>query len=405
MRRVVITGLGTVCPIGNNTNELWESVLNNKSGINHLFGVNPEDTEVKVAAEVKNLDMHKYLSEKEIHFNSKYINYAKIAANEAIIDSKLEDCEFNHDKFGVCISSSIGGSEKIEDCYENGKINSYYIPSVLTSSASSFVAIDHKAHGLNMCISSACASGNNAIGEAYLKIKYNIQDIMLSGASENAINKVIFKGFSAMRAIYTGNNINKASIPFDKDRQGFVIGEGSGILVLEELNHALKRNAKIYAEIVGYGSTCDAYHITSPDQNGTYALKAIQMALKDANINASDIDYINAHGTGTITNDKVEADIIKKIFEDNHKKTYVSSTKSMTGHMMSASGAVEAIICTKALQDGFIPATINIENIDETCDLNLVINKGIRKEINYALSNSCGFGGDNACLIFKSWKE
>ena len=404
MKRVVITGMGTICPIGNNTKEMWESILNNKSGIDYIKGNIQKETNVKIAAEIKNIKLQDYLIEREIHFNSKYINYAKIASKEAFLDSGLNADEIDHDRFGVFISSNIGGCEKIEESYEEDKINSHYIPAVLTNSASSMVAIDFKANGLNMSICSACASGNNTIGEAYLKIKYGMQDIMIAGASEFAINKKILKGFSVMRAIYTGEDKEKASIPFDKYRQGFVIGEGTGILVLEELEHAIKRNAKIYAEIVGYGSTCDAYHITSPEKDGTYAKKAIELALEDAKINSTYIDYINAHGTGTIVNDVIEAEVIKKVFKDEYRRPFVSSTKSMTGHIMSASGAIEAIICAKALQDGFIPATINVNNIDEKCDLNLVLNKGIRKKIRYILSNSFGYGGDNACLIFKKWE-
>ena len=404
MKRVVITGMGTICPIGNNTKEMWESILNNKSGIDYIKGNIQKETNVKIAAEIKNIKLQDYLTEREIHFNSKYINYAKIASKEAFLDSGLNADEIDHDRFGVFISSNIGGCEKIEESYEEDKINSHYIPAVLTNSASSMVAIDFKANGLNMSICSACASGNNTIGEAYLKIKYGMQDIMIAGASEFAINKKILKGFSVMRAIYTGEDKEKASIPFDKYRQGFVIGEGTGILVLEELEHAIKRNAKIYAEIVGYGSTCDAYHITSPEKNGTYAKKAIELALEDAKINSTYIDYINAHGTGTIVNDVIEAEVIKKVFKDEYRRPFVSYKKSMTGHIMSASGAIEAIICAKALQDGFIPATINVNNIDEKCDLNLVLNKGIRKKIRYILSNSFGFGGDNACLIFKKWE-
>lgn len=404
MKRVVITGMGTICPIGNNTKEMWESILNNKSGIDYIKGNIQKETNVKIAAEIKNIKLQDYLTEREIHFNSKYINYAKIASKEAFLDSGLNADEIDHDRFGVFISSNIGGCEKIEESYEEDKINSHYIPAVLTNSASSMVAIDFKANGLNMSICSACASGNNTIGEAYLKIKYGMQDIMIAGASEFAINKKILKGFSVMRAIYTGEDKEKASIPFDKYRQGFVIGEGTGILVLEELEHAIKRNAKIYAEIVGYGSTCDAYHITSPEKDGTYAKKAIELALEDAKINSTYIDYINAHGTGTIVNDVIEAEVIKKVFKDEYRRPFVSSTKSMTGHIMSASGAIEAIICAKALQDGFIPATINVNNIDEKCNLNLVLNKGIRKKIRYILSNSFGFGGDNACLIFKKWE-
>lgn len=282
MKRVVITGMGIICPIGNNTKEMWESILNNKSGIDYIKGNIQKETNVKIAAEIKNIKLQDYLTEREIHFNSKYINYAKIASKEAFLDSGLNADEIDHDRFGVFISSNIGGCEKIEESYEEDKINSHYIPAVLTNSASSMVAIDFKANGLNMSICSACASGNNTIGEAYLKIKYGMQDIMIAGASEFAINKKILKGFSVMRAIYTGEDKEKASIPFDKYRQGFVIGEGTGILVLEELEHAIKRNAKIYAEIVGYGSTCDAYHITSPEKDGTYAKKAIELALEDA---------------------------------------------------------------------------------------------------------------------------
>ena len=404
MRRVVVTGLGGICSIGNNVNEIWDSIENNRSGINYIEKFDTEDVPVKIASEIKNINLEKYLSMKEIHFNSDFINYAKIAAKEAYEDSKINEDNLDRDRFGVFISSGIGGAEKIEKGYEDNEINSYFIPSILTNSASSYVAIDLKANGVNMSNTSACASGNNSIGEAYLKIKYGLQDIMVAGASEAAINKKVLNGFAAMRAIYTGDDISKASIPFDKDRRGFVIGEGTGVIVLEELEHALNRNAKIYAEIVGYGSTCDAYHITSPEKNGTFAAKAIKQALDDANIEPEKIDYINAHGTGTIANDEIETKVIKIAFGDNYKKPFVSSTKSMTGHLMSASGAVEALICIKALNENYIPATINIENIDENCDLNLVVNKGIRKEIEYVLSNSMGFGGDNACLIFKKWK-
>lgn len=403
MKRVVITGMGTICPIGNNTKEMWDSIKKNKSGIDFIKEKELDETNVKVVAEVRNMNLKDFLSDREIHFNSKYINYAKIASKEAFLDSGLSMDEIDHDRFGVFISSNIGGCEKIEESYEDGRINSHYIPSVLTNSASSIVAIDFKANGSNMSISSACASGNNTIGEAYLRIKYGMQDIMIAGASECAINKKILKGFSVMRAIYTGEDKTKASIPFDKDRQGFVIGEGTGILVLEELEHAIKRNAKIYAEIVGYGSNCDAYHITCPEKDGNYAKKAIELALEDAKIKPNDIDYINAHGTGTIANDAIETKAIKKAFKEEYKKPYVSSTKSMTGHLLSASGAIEAIICAKALQDSFIPATINVNNVDENCNMNLVLNKGISKKIKYALSNSFGFGGDNACLIFKKW--
>ena len=404
MRRVVITGMGGICPIGNNVAEIWESILNNKCGIDYIRNNDLQDLPVKILAEVKDFKFEDFLSKKDIKQYSKFINFARIASNEAYRDSGLDENMIDHSKFGVFISSSVGGSEKIDESYESNFVNPYYIPSTMINSASSIVAMDLKANGQNMCISSACASGNNSIGEAYLKIKYDMQDVMLAGSSEFTINKKILQGFAAMRAVYLGNEVDRACIPFDKDRQGFVMGEGAGILVLEELEHAMNRKAKIYAEVVGYGATCDAYHITSPSLDGTYAAEAIRLALKDANITPKEIDYINAHGTGTVVNDMVETKVIKNVFKEFYKKPYVSSTKSSTGHLVAASGAIEGVICSKALEQGYIPATINTKNIDEQCDLNIVREQGIRKEINYVLSNSFGFGGDNACLIFKKWK-
>ena len=402
MRRVVITGIGGICPIGNNVSQIWESVLNNKSGI-----IKNEDDKlnVKVLARVKDIKLEDYLSPKEIHFNSKFINYALIAAKEAYVDSDLSKESIDGDRFGVIVSSCIGGTEKIVDSYENNKMNSYYIPSILTSSVASKIAIELKANGINMSINTACASGNNAIGEAYLKIKDGLQDIMIAGASEFAITDKLVDGFNAMRAIYGGDDINKASIPFDVNREGFVLGEGAGILILEDLEHALKRKAKIYGEIVSYSSNCDAYHIARPELSGLYSGKAIKSALDNAGLLPQDIDYINAHGTGTIINDITETLAIKNAFGEHYKNPLISSTKSMTGHLLSASGAIEAIICLKSLQEGFVPATINSSNIDPKCDLNIVYGEGIRKDIKYALSNSFGFGGDNACLIFKKWME
>ena len=402
MKRVVVTGLGGICPIGNNIQQIWDSVINNKSGITK----NSDDKlKVKVLARVKNIQLEEYLSKKDIRFNSKFINNALVASKEAYIDSNLQDDDINHDRFGVIVSSCIGGTEKIVESYEDEKMDSYYIPSIITSSAASKIAIDLKANGINMSINTACASGNNAIGEAYLKIKNGSQDIIIAGSSEFAITDKVVDGFNAMRAMYSGEDINMASIPFDIKREGFVLGEGTGIVVLEELEHAINRNAKIYGEIVSYSSNCDAYHIARPELSGIYSGKAIKSVLDNAGLLPQDIDYINAHGTGTVINDITETLAIKNAFGEYYKNPLVSSTKSMTGHLLSASGAIEAIICLKSLQEGFVPATINSSNIDSKCDLNIVCKKGIRKDINYALSNSFGFGGDNACLIFKKWEK
>ncbi len=402
MRRVVVTGMGVVCPIGNNIYEMWNSIISEKHGFELI---NDDKINTKVVGRIKNFNLETYLNKRDISYYSKYINYARIAAKEAFYNASFNEEKIDYNKFGVIISSCIGGCEKISESYETNKLNSYYIPSVITSSASSIVAMDLKINGINMSINSACASGNNTIGEAYLKIKDGYQDTMIAGASEFDINAKVIDGFNAMRALYRGEDINKASIPFDKERSGFVLSEGAGVLVLEELTHALKRGAHIYAEIVGYGSNCDAYHIVAPEPEGTFASRAITLALRDANINASDIDYINTHGTSTIANDVTEINAIKKAFGKFAKLPLISSTKSFTGHMLSASGVIEAIICCKVLEEGFIPATIGTNEIDENCNLNILVKSGIRKDIKYVLSNSFGFGGDNACLIFKKWEK
>jgi len=405
MKRVVITGLGGISPIGNNVNEIWNSIKESKSGIDYIKSFDTTNFPIKVAAEIKNLNMEEHLSKRDIKFSSKFINYARIAAKEAFVDSGLNECEFNHDRFGVYIASGIGGIEKLEDGLINDNINPYFIPSTLINLASSQVAIDLQARGSNIAITSACASGSNAIGEAFWKIRHGYEDVILAGCSESSITKKTVEGFSVMRALYSGEDLNRASIPFDEERKGFVIGEGTAILVLEELEHAKRRNAKIYAEIVGYGSSCDAYHLTTPNDEGMYSAKAMEKAITDAGIKPKDIDYINAHGTGTKLNDYTETLAIKNVFEEDYHNVLVSSTKSMTGHLMAAAGAFEALICVKVLEKGFITATINLNNIDEKCDLNLVVNQGIKKDCNYVLSNSFGFGGHNASLVFKKWTE
>ena len=405
MKRVVVTGLGCISPVGNNVNDMWESITHGTNGIDYIKNFDTTDFAIKLAAEVKNLNMEEYISKRDIKFSSKFINYARIAAKEAYMNSGLCNADIDSDRFGVYISSGIGGIEKIEEAILNDTMSPYFIPSSLINLASSQVAIDLGARGSNIVISSACASGTNAIGEAYLKIKYGYEDVIIAGASEASITKKTIEGFSIMRALYNGDDVNRASIPFDEERKGFVIGEGAALLVLEELDHALARNAKIYAEIVGYGTSCDAFHLTTPNDEGLYSAKAMEKAIESADIKASDIDYINAHGTGTKLNDYTETLAIKNVFKEDYLKPYVSSTKSMTGHLMAAAGALEAVISVKSLENNFVPATINITNLDSKCDLNLVLNKGKKRELNYVLSNSFGFGGHNASLVFKKWEK
>ncbi|MDD2435209.1 MAG: beta-ketoacyl-ACP synthase II [Bacilli bacterium] len=408
MKRVVITGLGSITPLGNNQNDFWESIVAGKNGIDRLSAFDTTEYNVKLAAEVKDLDFSA-LSKRDLKFDSKHIHYARIAALEAYKDSKLEDTDFDKNRFAVYMSTSIGGMEKLEesikDFAEKGpsKVSPFCIPSILPNMASGKIAIDLGAKGSNVVTATACASGANSIGEAYLKIKYGYENVALAGASEAAITPVAVAGFAAMRALSTETDINKASIPFDKNRTGFVIGEGSGVIIMEELEHALKRNAHIYAEIIGYGSNCDAYNVVSPDYEGLSSSMSILRALEDAGINPEDVDYINAHGTSTVLNDKTETQAINKVFKND--KPFVSSTKSMIGHLLAASGAVEAIVAIKSLEKGIITPTINTKEIDEECNLNIVLDKSIKKDINIAISNSFGFGGHNVCLVFKKWCE
>ena len=398
--RVAITGIGVVSPIGNNRTETWENCKKGVCGIAPISENYLPDAPIALAGEVKNLDMESILGKREVKYSSRFTCFARIAAKEAYEDSKLGECEFDRDSMGVMISSSIGG-ETLETAIKTDQIGPYFITASGLHSATSSVAIDLDAHGCNMATVSACAGGANAIGEAYHKIKYGLENIIVCGGAESALNLSTIKGFCAMRAMYTGGDVNKASIPFDEERKGFVPAEGAAILILENMDHALKRGAHIYAEIVGYGCTCDAYHPTAPREDGKYAGLAMTKAMKEAGISPKDIDYINAHGTGTKLNDYSECAAIKNAFGEDYLSPYVSSTKSLTGHLLSAGGALEAIICALSLEEGFIPPTINIENQDAKCDINLVKNEGIKKDITYAMSNSFGFGGTDTVLILR----
>lgn len=411
MRRVVITGLGVISPIGNDVNALWNSIEEGVCGIAPITHFDTSDYKVKLAAEVKNLDMEVYFSKRDLKFNDRFTQFARIASKQAMQDAGFDKEISDADRFGCIIGSGIGGIESIElashTLSERGasRVSPFFIPMALANLAAGQVAIDWGLKGATSCVVTACAAGSNAIGEAFHRIRDGYEDVMLAGGSEAAITPLAIAGFQSMRALHTGDDAKRASIPFDKQRSGFVMGEGAGILILEELEHAKARNAKIYGEIVGYGSSCDAHHITAPLDDGSGGAKAMVQALQDACIKAEDIDYINAHGTSTKLNDKTETMAVKAAFKDHAYKLAISSTKSNTGHLLGASGAVEAIISIKSLQEGFIPATINYQESDPDCDLDIVANQGRHQDIHYAMSNSLGFGGHNASLVFKKWED
>lgn len=408
MRRVVITGIGAISPIGNNAKENWQSIKEKKCGIDYITLFDTSNIKVKVAGEVKNIDFSNYFEQKDARRSDRFNLLGRIAAREAVIDSKLDMETLDHDKFGVIFASGIGGIKTLADnediAIEKGasRVSPFFIPTTLINLCAGQIAIEHKAYGYCTSVVTACASGTNAIGDAYNRIRMGYEDVIITGGSEASICELGIAGFQVMKALYTGDNPKRASIPFDKDRSGFVMGEGGGALILEDLDHALARNAHIYAEIVGYGVSCDAHHITAPLETGIGAAKALRNAIKDANINPSDIDYINAHGTSTHLNDLTETNAVKLVFGEN-TKVMMSSTKGNTGHLLGAAGAIEAIFSIKALEDSFIPPTINYSNFDEECNLDIVPNEGRNIDIKYAMSNSLGFGGHNASIIFKKW--
>ncbi|MDF9824714.1 3-oxoacyl-[acyl-carrier-protein] synthase II [Breznakia sp. PF5-3] len=410
-KRVVITGLGALSPIGNTVTDLWKSIREGKCGIEKITHFDTTDFKAKLAGEVKDLDMEQYFSKRDLKFNDRFTQFARIAAKQAMMDSQLDTSTIDTQRFGVIIASGIGGIESIENAEDTlkergpSRVSPFFIPMALVNLAAGNVAIDVGAKGHCSSQVTACAAASNAIGEAFHKIRDGYEDVMLAGGSEASITPLAIAGFASMRALHTGEDPNRASIPFDKERSGFVMGEGAGVLVLEELEHAQKRKAKIYGEIIGYGSTCDAFHITAPIDDGSGGRDAMLRAIKDADIKAEDIAYINAHGTSTPLNDKTETMAIKGAFKDHAYNLAVSSTKSNTGHLLGASGAIEALITVKAVQEGFIPATINYQNADDDCDLDIVPNHGREQEMQYAMSNSLGFGGHNVSLIFKKWED
>ena len=409
MRRVVVTGLGAITPIGNNVNEMWDSVLNSKCGIDKITHYDTEGKKVTVAGEVKNFDPLSVLDKSEVRKMDDFVIYALTAAKEAVEDSKLELDKEDLIRCGVMVSSGIGGLTTIQKECTRGleksfdRISPHFVPMSITNIAAGQIAIHYGFHGMCSCVVTACASATNSIGDAFRQIRDGYQDVMLAGGAEACITPFGIGGFTSLKALSTATDPNRASIPFDKERGGFVMGEGAGILVLEEYEHAKKRGAKIYCEMIGYGATCDAHHVTAPLEDGSMAAECMKQAVNDAKISLNDIDYINAHGTSTHLNDKGETSAIKLAFGDHAKELMVSSTKSMTGHLLGASGAVEAIITALSVNNNVVPATVNYQVPDEECDLDIVPNEARHAEVNYAMSNSLGFGGHNATIVMKKY--
>lgn len=404
-RRVVITGMGAVTPVGNSVPEMWENIKNGVSGIDEITQFDTTNNKVKLAGEVK-IDVSEYLEKADARKMDRFTQLAVIAGNEAFRDSGITSENTDLNRCGVIISSGIGGMSTIEREHSRGlergfdKVSPFFIPTTISNMAAGYIAIKTGFKGYCCCPVTACAGGSYALGDAFRQVRHGYLDAVLCGGAEACITPLAVGGFTSMKALNETSDKNRASIPFDKERSGFVIGEGAGCLMLEDLEHALKRNAKIYGEVVGFGASCDAYHITAPSPDGEGAAKCMAEAIADAGLTSTDIDYINAHGTSTPMNDKCETNAIKEVFGDHAKKVAVSSTKSMTAHTLGAAGAIEGIICTLAVKDGFIPPTVHYQVPDEECDLDVVPNEGRKAEIKYAASNSLGFGGHNATVVF-----
>lgn len=408
MRRVVITGLGTVSPIGNSVDAFWESVLENKSGIAPIAGFDASETGVTVAAEVKDFNAKEVLGRKDSQRMDKFSQFGVAASKEAVEMSGY-DISSNPFNVGVMVGSGIGGLHAIQNgilkMKDKGpkRVPPLFVPLTIGNMAAGNISMQFGARGISLDIVTACASATNAIGEAFIKIQNGLLDACIAGGAESTINEIGIAGFAALTALSTNEDPAKASRPFDKDRDGFVMGEGAGIVFLESLESAQARNATIYGEVVGYGSNSDAYHMTAPLPDGSGAGEAMLQAIKMAGIQPEDVDYINAHGTSTPTNDSGETTAIKYALGDYAHKVAISSSKGHFGHLLGAAGGVESIMAIKALQDGFIPPTLGLENADEACDLDYVPGEGRKQDIKYVLSNSLGFGGHNAVLCFKRW--
>lgn len=406
MNRVVVTGLGAVTPIGNDVETFWKSLVDGKCGVDFITRFDTADFKVKIAAEVKGFDPLQYIPKNEVRKMDLFCQYALAAAEQAVQDSGIIG-NVDPEKLGVYVGSGIGGMEtfvgQTEKLITNGpkRISPHFIPMMIGNMAAGDIAIKYNAQGPSLPVVTACATSTNTIGEAYRAIKHGYAQAVIAGGAEATINELAVAGFTNCMALSTCNEPERASIPFDKRRDGFVMGEGSAIIVLEEYEHAKQRGAHIYAELVGYGNTCDAYHVTAPQPEGKGAAAAMRLALEEAGALNSEKLYINAHGTSTGLNDKGETLAIKKVLGDRAYDVLISSTKSMTGHMLGAAGAVEAVVSTLAVKHGVVPPTIGYQEKDPDCDLNYVPNQAVEADLEYAMSNSFGFGGHNACLVFR----
>jgi 3-oxoacyl-[acyl-carrier-protein] synthase II len=408
-RRVVVTGVGAVTPLGSNVETTWSNIKNGVSGVKPLTRVNADEYPAKVAAEITDFNVEEFIDKKDARKMDRFTHYAVAASLMAVKDADLTINDENAPRVGVWIGSGIGGMETFENQFETflnrgyRRVSPFFVPMMIPDMAAGQVSITLGARGFNSCTVTACATGTNSIGDAFKVIQRGDADVMVTGGAEAPITRMSVAGFCANTALSTNQDPSKASRPFDKNRDGFVMGEGAGIVVLEELEHALARGAKIYAEIVGYGATGDAYHITAPAPEGEGGARAMKMALDDGDLKPEDIDYINAHGTSTEYNDKYETYAIKTVFGEHAYKLAVSSTKSMTGHLLGAAGGVEAIFTVLAMNENILPPTINLETPDPECDLDYVPNEARQREIKAAISNSLGFGGHNATIAFKKF--
>ena len=409
--RVVVTGMGAITPIGNSVDEFWNGLKEKKVGIGPISVFDTTDYKVKLAAEVKGFEGKNYMDPKTAKRMERFSQFAVAASKEALEDAGINMEKEEPYRVGVCIGSGIGSLQSIEREYKKlldkgpNRVNPLLVPLMIGNMAAGNVAIQFGLKGKCFNVVTACATGTHSIGEAFRSIQYGEADVMVAGGTEASITPLSIAGFAALTALSTSEDPLRASIPFDRERNGFVMGEGAGVVVLESLEHAKARGAKIYGELVGYGATCDAYHITSPAENGSGAAKAMEVAIEDAGIKPEEIDYVNAHGTGTHHNDLFETKAIKLALGQHAYEVSINSTKSMVGHLLGAAGGVEFITCVKSIEEGFVHATVGSETEDEDCDLNYTKGEGVHREIQYAISNSLGFGGHNASLVVKKFEE
>lgn len=409
-KRVVITGMGAITPIGNSVDEFWNGVKEKKVGISEITKMDTTEYKAKLAAEVKGFDAKQYMDPKAAKRMELFSQYAVAAVKEAMEQSGIDMEKEDPFRVGVCVGSGIGSLQSIEREYKKltergpSRVNPLLVPMMISNMAAGNVAIQFGLRGKCINVVTACATGTNSIGEAFRTIQYGEADVMVAGGTEGSITPIGVAGFTALTALNTTSDIERASIPFDKDRNGFIMGEGAGVLVLESLEHAQARNAEIFAEVLGYGSTCDAFHITSPAEDGSGAARAMEDAMKDGGIRPEDIQYINAHGTSTHHNDLFETRAIKNVFGDHAYKLKVSSTKSLIGHLLGAAGGVEAITCVKSIMEGYVHPTVGLVNADEELDLDYVKGDGVSMNVDYTLSNSLGFGGHNASILIGKYK-